>query len=717
MADSALERYLKDKQLEEQTPPGKNRSIEELKESFQDILENLTEPTKPVKFFRSFLPKKTREGKIEDTSALRFGLFLNPELRIASQYSLNKQLKEQGKAPVDIIKLLESEDEKDYISGLDEVRKGLSTGIFDLAQGTGSLLFAGTDLAFDTDFQSAFEEFMEDKEPDRPETWRGELVGLLTQFGIPGATIQKIVNRIPKVGKIKSAIKKMKGVKKPISDVSTRVVEGITVVGATDFIASEPERPSIFFEPESTEGLTGKKKAAAIFRNKIKYAREGAIVGGGFPILGKGIALGYRYGIKPVTKTTASLGAKAVDTAVFKPILLLGGTKVGGAVVSGTAKTITGASKFVLSKAAKLAASALDKDLLYKGKLIQQLPPFEKWRLGSVTSRYADERGLKRLDNILSYLRSFGKTPKDIEGVSEAVMLFIKSRSKNIDKTMKGLDKRAYDLAKGFENNYNKGDSSPALQKYFLDQVEEFLRGQRKLSDLSTELQPLASDLRTQIKKVMTEFKSLLPKRKNRDPLVRELEKIEIGKVSSYLVKSFATFTNPNYIPDENVLSKAVDWISKNVIKGELRKEAIRDFPKLSESEAIKESARNLAETVLRTGRAEGVNPLVQLKEIGKLINFKDYKILKTGEELPTVIKNLLGAEKNLKSSVSLTITEMISAAANKRALDVIADIGLKNRWLFDSLSSARNAGILDAMPIEKIPRLGNLLKSHHKHK
>jgi hypothetical protein len=431
-----------------------------------------------------------------------------------------------------------------------------------------------------------------------------------------------------------------------------------------------------------------------------------------FPILGKGIALGYRYGIKPVTKTTASLGAKAVDTAVFKPILYLGGTKAGGVVVGSTAKAITGASKFVLSKAAKIAASALDKDLIYKGKLIQQLPPFEKWRLGSVTSRYADERGLKRLDNILSYLRSFGKTPKDIEGVSEAVMLFIKSRSKNIDKTMKGLDKRAYDLAKGFENNYNKGDSSPALQKYFLDQVEEFLRGQRKLSDLPTELQPLASDLRTQIKKVMTEFKSLLPKGKNRDPLVKELEKIEIGKVSSYLVKSFATFTNPNYIPDENVLSKAVDWISKNVIKGELKKEAIRDFPKLSESEAIKESARNLAETILRTGRAEGVNPLVQLKEIGKLINFKDYKILKTGEELPTVIKNLLGTEKNLKSSVSLTITEMISAAANKRALDVIADIGLKNRWLFDSLSSARNAGILDAMPIEKIPRLGNLLKS-----
>ena len=203
MADSALERYLKDKRLQD-TQPGKNKDIEEIKQSFQDTLTGLTEPKPPVKFFRSFLPKKTKEGKIEDTSMLRFGLFLNPQLRTAASLTAGE----------DIIKKLESEDDKDYISGLDEVRKGIETGIFDLAKGTGSLLFAGTDLALDTDFQSSFEEFMEDKEPDRPETWRGELVGLLTQYGVPGGLIQKVVNRIPKVAKIKNAISKMKGIKK-----------------------------------------------------------------------------------------------------------------------------------------------------------------------------------------------------------------------------------------------------------------------------------------------------------------------------------------------------------------------------------------------------------------------------------------------------------------------------------------------------------------------
>ena len=701
MADSALERYLKDKQLQD-TQPGKNKDIEEIKQSFQDTLTGLTEPKPPVKFFRSFLPRKTEEGKLEDTSLLRFGLFLNPQLRSAASITAGQ----------DIIKKLESEDDKDYISGLDEVRKGIESGTFDLAKGTGSILFAGIDYFRDTDFQSVFEEFMEDKEPDRPETWRGELVGLLTQFGVPGGIIQKVVNRIPKVAKVKNAISKMKGIKKPISTVASRVIEGVTVVGATDFIASEPERPTMFFEPESTEGLTGKKKAAAIFRNKVKYGQEGAIIGGGFPLVGKSIALGYRYGIKPVTKTTASLGAKAVDTAVFKPILYLGGTKLGGAVVSGTAKSVSGASKFVLSKAAKLVASTLDKDLIYKGKLVGQLPPFEKWRLGSVTSRNPETRGLKRLDNILSYLRSFGKTPKDIEGVNEAVALFVKSRARKINKTMESLDKKAYDLAKGFEKQYNNLDQSPALQKFYLDLVEDFLRGQKKLKELPTELQPLANDVRSEIRKTMSEFKSLLPKGKKSDDLVKELEKIEVGNVGSYLVRSFSTFTNPNYLPDKNVLEKAIDYLSKNVIKGELRKEAIKDFPKLSTNDAIKESAANLAETILRTGKADGVNPLMQLKEIGKLINFKDYKIMKTGEELPVAVKNLLGTEKNLKSSVSLTISEMISAAANKRALDVIAKSGIDNNWLFATASSARNAGILNPQQIISVPRLGNVLKS-----
>ena len=83
MAVKPFERYLKDKEDEQAIgePSGVN-SIEEIKESFQTALENLSEPTKPTKFFRSFVPRKTAEGKLTDTSVLRFGLFLNIGLQL-----------------------------------------------------------------------------------------------------------------------------------------------------------------------------------------------------------------------------------------------------------------------------------------------------------------------------------------------------------------------------------------------------------------------------------------------------------------------------------------------------------------------------------------------------------------------------------------------------------------------------------------------------------
>ena len=705
MADTAYERYLKDTGQTDD-----RKGLDQVKEAFFTAVQNLGEPKPPVKYLKPLFPDKDEEGKFKDHSSLRLALFLDPKLRINQQLAFNEARKKQGLEPTDLIKFLETQDNKDYISGLDELRKGVASGGYDLVSGVGTLLFGGTDLAFNTDFQNKFEEIMKKAEPSRPETWQGDVVGLMTQFAVPGGVIQNIVNRIPKVAKIKKAISTIKGSKKrKVATIASRAVEGATVVGATDFIASEPSRESFFFEPESTEGLTGRKKAAATLRNKVKYAQEGTLIGGGFPLMGKAIQLGYKYGIRPPVRVTASIGAKTIDNAVFKPIVYLGSTKVAKPIVSNASKAITGTSKFVLSAAAKTYVSAKS------GKFVKQLPPFEQWRLFSTASPIKEERAIKSLDNILSYLRSYGKLPKDIEGISESAMLYIKARARRIDRTMEGLEKKAHNLAKQFENNYNKGDSSPALQKYYLDQIEEFLRGQRKLSDLPTDLQSLSSDLKLQVKNTMAEFKKLLPKSKKADEYLQDLENIEINRVGSYLVKSFSTFTNPNYLPDRNIMNKAVDYLVKNVItkNKSMREDALKTFPNLSATDAYKQSAENLAEAILRAGRADGKNPLDQLKKIGtELLKNKKYKFLKTGEELPIAIRELLGEEKNLKTSVATTISELISASANKRAFDAIARSGIKNGWLFRTKDAAIFAKYLDAQQITSIPRLGNVLKS-----
>ena len=52
------------------------------------------------------------------------------------------------------------------------------------------------------------------------------------------------------------------------------------------------------------------------------------------------------------------------------------------------------------------------------------------------------------------------------------------------------------------------------MQKYFLDQLDEYAKGQIKLTDLPKELQPGAKDLGNDVQKIMTEFKKVLPKGK-----------------------------------------------------------------------------------------------------------------------------------------------------------------------------------------------------------
>ena len=679
MADTAYERFKKDQELSKTQK-------------------------KPVKYLRPL-----NIFQKEDKSLARLILSGFPELKIY----VDKKLSEKHGRPIDSIKFSEDAEEKDYISILDEVRKGVNTGAYDLALGLKETLFTGLDYTFNTDFLEGFDKMMADpdKQPDRPETWRGDLVGLMTQFAVPGGIIQKVLRRTKTAGQIKSIINKIKSpTGKKISKIAARAIEGIAVVGATDFIASEPGRRSLFFEPESTKGLTGKERAAASFRNKIKYGYEGALVGGGFPIVGKALQLGYKFGLAPFVKTSARLGAKVVDNAVFRPISYLGSRPLVEPVVAGSAKLVRNASNFVLTKA--LAPAIVS---TFSGKVVRQLPPFEKWRLQSITSPLKEKRVIKKLDNILSYLRSFGKAPKDIEGVSEQVMLFIKGRARKIDRTMEALEKKAYQLAKGFESQHNKNLTSPALQKHYLNHVDEFLRNQRNLNNLPTELQPLAANVKLEIKNIMKEFQKALPKGKDGDKITKELENIEINKIQSYLVKSFSTFTNPNYVPDEKVFNNAVDWVVKNVIKKNKidRNTALTRHAKMNSDEAkFKEYGKMIVESVLLTARAEGKNPLRQIKEISNILKLGKIKMVKTGDELPDVIQKLLGPEKNIKASVSFTTAEMISAMANKKAADFIAQSGLKNKWLYRTAEEARANGVLDPLQIMEIPKLGKHMRT-----
>ena len=731
MADTAYERFLKDPNKEEavevdikEQPP---LDLDKVKLKIQNELKSQSAPKKPVKWLAMPDPK----------SVLEMYYTFNPTQRLGSAIAGTKDPMQQvkdlpdAKAPSFRINNKEITQERDYTTGLDEIAKGISSGIYDLQNSLGSLLFAGTDLAANTDFLSKFEKIMEENEPTRPETWRGEVTSLLVQFGIPGTGIAKIAGRIPGVVRMKKAADAVKGGKlRKVSQVSSRIAEGAGIVGATDFLASNPGRESFFVEPEDTKGLTGRKKAGAEFRNRIKYGAEGALIGGGFPLVGKFTQLGFKYLGKPLMVNkygvgVAQLGAKGINKTVVRPVELLLGNKLVAPLTKAGSETLQKAGKYTMGKVvAPLLVNAFA-GTFTKNKFVTQLPPFEQWRLKSVTDPRKINKGLKRVDNILSWFRSYGKQPKDIEGVSEEVTLYIKSRARKIDRTYEGLEKSAYNLAKKFQDDYNRSTTSPAIQRYYADEIKEIannilkdtdavVKGQRKLEDLPQELQALTKDLIKDIKKIQFEFKKVLPKGKDADELAKDLATVEVDNIGKYLVRSFQTFRNPEYVPDEKIMDGAVSYLVNNVIKKNtnLKESARNAFPKVDAEKAYIESAKMHAEDILRTGRAEGKSPLKQLKDIGtKILQNDKFRFLKTGEELPDAIKNLLGPERNLKASVAYTTSEAIASMANKRAADYIARSGLKNKWLFNSVEDAKNAGFVGAQQIKSVPKLG-IMKS-----
>ena len=150
MADTALERFKKDQEEQKQTKEGEIRNLDEFQQTFLSALESIGEPKKPVKYIRPIIESFKKDSK--DTSIARFALFLDPQLNFNVNYSINKKRKEDGLPPIRVTDLLESKDEKDYISGFDEIRKGIEAGSFDLGLGIGTILFSGTDLALNTDF-------------------------------------------------------------------------------------------------------------------------------------------------------------------------------------------------------------------------------------------------------------------------------------------------------------------------------------------------------------------------------------------------------------------------------------------------------------------------------------------------------------------------------------------------------------------------------------
>ncbi len=178
--------------------PGVKKKIDDIpqwQKVFEEVMaEDIAADKKPVRW--NFL--KDSEG------LLNLGLTLAPDIKLMIASGLAKK----GIEPDPIKYFRETKiNERDYIDGFDDIAKAIDSGVHTLSWSIGDLLFMGIPaLQGDSTFRDKFNKMMEESQPEAPETWQGDLVSLLVQFGVPASVITKIGARAKSVQKIKNLL-------------------------------------------------------------------------------------------------------------------------------------------------------------------------------------------------------------------------------------------------------------------------------------------------------------------------------------------------------------------------------------------------------------------------------------------------------------------------------------------------------------------------------
>ena len=624
-----------------------------------------------------------------------------------------------------IKELMEGRDEakeKDYIDFFEDIEKGVYSGTQKLGYSIGDIATTGIDLgtAFAeskgygkrTELTEKLTEIYEENKMKESETLVGKTTEVLTQFGIPGSAGFKIMNRIKRLSGIQklragtaTAAATVAGVKwgARISNIANKSGYMAGSFAIMDYLGSEPDRGNLFFKKEDTENLTGSDLAVARFNNRLRFAAEGATIGTFWPLLGAPAKFGLKWGLLKPLAFTAGVGLKTANTLVVQPASwLLSKDKY---LIPNISKGIRKGTTFTSEKIFNPIIQIGIKDK------VKELPKFSEWRKFAPGKGSADplKGRLKTLDNIFSWFRSVGKMTGNRYNLTSRARREIKARSRTIEKWLESIDYTATQLAKSFRNQYNTSTTSPASQSHYLDQVLTYLKGDLRLDQLPKLLQNSSKNLKGELGKIKKTFAELLPE--------SDLKKFMLANVSNYMRKSFAVFTNPAYQPEKQIFEGAVGYM-ENVIKNnrDLRAAALQEFKNFKPVTAVKKHAETLVRKILHEGKNDAKDPLEILKYISKT-QLRSKNLVRTGEELPTAIKRLLGDEVKkgkdyvspLKSSVLFTTSHAITQTVTKKLSDRLAALGIKEGWLFKDEARANARGILDAEKIHHVPDLGFL--------
>jgi len=288
-------------------------------ENYSDFQKLLIEVSEKVSAPKKKPTKYTKEGLFDAMSVLGF-------VPGTQSYTLDKLTKQQADK-----KFLRK---RKYVEGYTDIATQLMKGTGNFIQSASEWVLTPIDYVFTTDFQNKFNDVMDKSlsfAADEPETFMGDISKLIGEYAVPLSAATKIRNGAMQWKKLKQLQEYNKTHKG--SKIATRMGEGAFILGFADACVGSGSRPDMdrgigwgaligkpgtgrINKPIDTKGLTGRELAKATLINKVRFGREGAMIGGGFPLVGKSAQLGIKHVVKPVIKPAVGITLRGMKGTV-----------------------------------------------------------------------------------------------------------------------------------------------------------------------------------------------------------------------------------------------------------------------------------------------------------------------------------------------------------------------------------------------------------------
>ncbi len=575
-----------------------------------------------------------------------------------------------------------------------QIPAGVSTGVWNTIAGTAELGAALSDLALDTEYLPIIEKALPAVElmdiyGDKAGSV-AKFTSILVQYGLGWGIARKIAQKvIGKLAKRKLAQKTagmLDKVKIPnlfggktgmdiarfggywvlpaaVGDAMVSNQANMTmgdVFGKEDATGvTAPLRKLLMnSKSESLEGLTGKERAAAILRNKLKFGAEGAALFGGMTLIG------------PSLKLAAKTSGK-----------ILAGQQLPKSLQMGPIKKIPGLADMTLGLGSKIMSAQtkggigipglfrLAKKGWTKGMTKLGIPKREYWK-------FSDFNTVRRLidDWVLAPLTPSWKFDKGSATAMRLQQNMVRKVKKNFDIWQRQLDRAMYGLVKaGFSDIAFNSRTSVAAMSYW-DDVLKVLKGEMKLDKIPKSLRTGTRAIR---KMIDDQTEAL-------QPIIRDLDVREemIKNMGRYLHTSYEIFKNSKWRASKEVVDEGIKYFMNLLRQSDPRYVGAR---KGSESyKRLVADATEKVNSILAIGRREGTTPAMRLKEImNEAASIRvPANIFKDVKNIPEEIANLLGKVRDPKSIILDTLVEQANTIHSFNAYRELAQQGM-GKWIF----------------------------------